>query len=88
MTDNSFYGKVPSKIIIGTVSNAVYSGDYKNIYDIQSFISGNVMTPSPYRDIRLNVRFAEALKETINIIVYAKFSEVVKIDHTKNVTLT
>ena len=46
------------------------------------------MTPSPYGDIRLNVRFAEALKETINIIVYAKFPEVVKIEHTRNVTLT
>ena len=36
MTDNSFYGKVPSKIIIGTVSNAVYSGDYKNPFNFQN----------------------------------------------------
>ena len=31
MTDNIFHGKVPSKIIIGMISNAAYSGDYKKI---------------------------------------------------------
>ena len=54
------------------------------LFDIQSFIAGNIMTSSPKR---LNVRFAQALKETINIIVYAKFPEAVKIDHTRNVYL-
>ena len=34
MTDNIFYGKVPSNIIIGMVSNAAYSGDYKKILSI------------------------------------------------------
>ena len=57
------------------------------LFDIQSFISGNIMTSSPSGHIRLNVRFAEALKETINIIVYAKFPEIVKIDHTRKVYL-
>ena len=28
MTDNIFHGKVPSKIIVGMVSNAAYCGDY------------------------------------------------------------
>ena len=29
MADNIFHGKVPSKVIIGMVLNAAYSGDYK-----------------------------------------------------------
>ena len=45
------------------------------------------MMSSPNGHIRINVNFAEALKETINIIVYAKIPEVVKIDHTRNVFL-
>ena len=28
MTDNIFHGKVPSKLIIGMVSNSAYSGDF------------------------------------------------------------
>ena len=36
MTDNIFHGKVPSKIIIGMVSNAAYSGDFsKNPYNFK-----------------------------------------------------
>ena len=45
------------------------------------------MTSSPSGHIRLNARFAEALKETINIIVYAKFPDIVKINHTRKVYL-
>ena len=37
MTDNIFHGEVPSKIIIGLVSNAAYSGDYtKNPFNFQN----------------------------------------------------
>ena len=37
MTDNIFHGKVPSKVIIGMVSNAAYSGDYKkNPFNFQN----------------------------------------------------
>ena len=33
MTDNIYHGKVPSKLIIGMLSNAAYSGDFsKNLY--------------------------------------------------------
>ena len=37
MTDNIFHGKVPSKIVVGLVSNAAYSGDYsKNPFNFQN----------------------------------------------------
>ena len=36
MTDNIYHGTVPSKLIIGMVSNAGYSGDYsKNPFDFK-----------------------------------------------------
>ena len=36
MTDNIFHGKVPSKLIIGMVSNSAYSGDFsKNPFNFQ-----------------------------------------------------
>ena len=155
MTDNIFHGKVPSKIIIGMVSNAAYSGDYtknpfnlKNmglnymeitvdgqpvpnrpfrpsysendyvssylslldnsryqkfssiikqsdyprgyalcIFDIQSFLTGKVMTNPGNGHVRLNVRFASALPETINILVYAKFPKILKIDQARVVSI-
>ena len=37
--------------------------------------------------IRLTMRFAKALSETINIIIYGKFPETLSIDHIRNVTL-
>ena len=156
MTDNIFHGQVPSKIIIGMVSNSAYSGDYvKNpfnfmnmglnyleinvdgqpvpsrpfrpnfdendyissylslldseldsksgiivkptdypngyalyLFDIQSFLSGSVMSKSPKGRVRLSVRFSKALAETINIVVYAKFPEIMSIDQSRNVNVT
>ena len=156
MTDNIFHGEVPSKIIVGLVSNAAYSGDYvknpfnfqnmgliyleinvdgqpvpnrpfrpnfaekdyvasylslldnefalKNgiiikgsdfpegyalyLFDVQSLISGGIMTKPAKGHVRLTVRFASAIKETINIIVYAKFPEVMNIDKARNVTVS
>ena len=156
MTDNIFHRQVPSKIIIGMVSNSAYSGDYdKNpfnfmnmglnyleinvdgqpvpsrpfrpnfdendyvssylslldsdldsksgiiikpthyangytlyLFDIQSFLSGSVMAKSPSGRVRLGVRFSKALGETINIIVYAKFPEIMSIDQSRNVNVT
>ena len=155
MTDNIFHGKVPSKIVVGLVSNAAYSGDYtKNPFnfqnmdlnymelsvdgqpvpnrpfkpnfnekdyvasylslvpndsdrkngliiqlsdypkgyalyqfDIQSFLSGQVMTNSGSGHVRLSLRFGTALPETINIIVYAKFPEILKIDQARMVNV-
>ena len=156
MTDNIFHGKVPSKIIIGMVSNAAYSGNYgqnpfnfKNmstnylevtvdgqpvpnrplkpnftendyvssylslfdneysrkkgliirladyangyalyLFDIQSFLSGKIMSKSIKGHVRLSIRYSEALKETINVIVYAKFPEILSIDQSRNVTIS
>ena len=45
------------------------------------------LTSSPNGHIRLNFRYAEALKETINIIVFEKFPEIVKINHSSKVYL-
>ena len=157
MTDNIFYGQVPSKIIIGMVSNLAYSRDYaKNpfnfmnmglnyleinvdgqpvpsrpfrpnfdendyissylslldseldlksmiivkptdyasgyalyLFDIQSFLSGSVVKITKWTiHVRLSVRFSKALVETINIIVYAKFPEIMSIDQSRNVNVT
>ena len=156
MTDNIFHGQVPSKIIIGMVSNSAYSGDYEKnpfnfmnmgvnyleinvdgqpvpsrpfrpnfdendyvssylslldsdldsksgliikptdypdgyalyLFDIQSFLTGSVMSKSPRGRVRLSVRFSKALAETINIIVYAKFPEIMTIDQARNVNVS
>ena len=156
MTDNIFHGQVPSKIIIGMVSNAAYSGDFsKNpfnfqnmstnylevtvdgqpvpnrplkpnfnendyvssylslfdneysrkkgliirlgdypigyalyLFDIQSYLSGQIMSKSIKGHVRLSIRYSEALKETINVIVYAKFPEILSIDQSRNVTIS
>ena len=156
MTDNIFHGKVPSKIIVGMVSNAAYSGDYsKNpfnfdnmdanylevtvdgqpvpnrplkpnygekdyvssylslmdneysrkkgliirysnyprgyalyLFDIQSFLSGKIMSKSIKGHVRLSIRYGKALTETINVIVYAKFPEILTVDQSRKVTIT
>ena len=144
MTDNIFHGKVPSKIIVGMVSNAAYSGDYiRNpfnyenmganylevtvvgqpvpgrplkpnyaekdyvssylslldneysrkkgliirlsdyalyLFDIQSFLSGKIMSKSIKGHVRLSIRYANALTETINVIVHARFPEILTVD--------
>ena len=49
-------------------------------FNIQSFLSGQVMMTSRSGHVRLSVRFQTALPETINIIVYAKFPDILKID--------
>ena len=46
------------------------------------------MTKPAKGHVRLTVRFASAIKEAINIIVYAKFSEVMNIDKARNVTVS
>ena len=58
------------------------------LFDVQSFISGGVMTKALKGHVRLSVRFANALQETINIIVYAKFPEIMTIDKARNVSVT
>ena len=156
MTDNIFHGEVPSKIIIGAVSNAAYSGDYQKnpfnfqnmglnyleinvdgqpvpsrpfrpnflendyvasylslldnefavkngiiikasdfpegyalyLFDVQSFISGGVMTKPAKGHVRLSMRFASAITETINVMIYAKFPEIMTIDKARNISVT
>ena len=46
------------------------------------------MTKAAIGHVRLSVRFASAITETINIIVYAKFPEVMNIDKARNVTVS
>ena len=153
MTDNIFHGKVPSKMIIGMVGNAAYSGnyaknpfnfenmntnflevtvdghpvpdvalrpDYSNndyvssyltlldnemgrkkgliiklneypdgytlyLLDIESFLSRKILSKSKSGHVRINASFASPLQETINVIVYAKFPEIISIDQSRNV---
>lgn len=58
------------------------------LFDLQSFLSGRIMAKSDTGHVRLSIRFATALADTINIIVYAKFPEILKIDQSRNVTIT
>ena len=46
------------------------------------------MSKSIKGHVRLSIRYSEALKETINVIVYAKFPEILSIDQSRNVTIS
>ena len=37
--------------------------------------------------VRMNFRFSEALDEPINVLVYAKFPDIISIDQSRNATL-
>ena len=155
MIDNIYHGNVPSKIIIGMVSNAAYSGNitlnpfnflHKNVnyievsvdgnpvphrplkpnfigedylssylslmdsdytskkgviisaeeypsgyslflFDLQSYLSEDIMTNINRGHVRLILRFDKALDEPINILVYAKFPDIVTIDQSRQVVL-
>ena len=51
-------------------------------------LRGKIMTRSNSGHVRLSIRYAKALPETINVLVYAKFPELVTIDHTGSVNLS
>ena len=154
-SDNIYHGNVPSKIIIGMVDNAAYSGSYNTnpfnfqnmdvnyleitvdgqpvpsrpfrpnylendytssylslldsdfdqkkgiiisksdypkgyalyLFDVQSYLSGKVMSKSIKGHVRLSVKFGSSLPMTITILVYSKFPEVMRIDNTRKVDL-
>ena len=46
------------------------------------------MTKSAKGHVRLSMRFATAIKETINVIVYAKFPDIMSIDKARNISVT
>ena len=58
------------------------------LFDVQSFISGGVMTKPAKGHVRLSMRFATAIEETINVIVYAKFPEIMSIDKARNISVS
>ena len=35
--------------------------------------------------LKVSIRFSKALAETINVLVYGKFPEILTIDHTRNI---
>ena len=57
------------------------------LFDIQSFLSGKIMSKSTSGHVRININFGSPLVETINILVYAKFSEILSIDQSRNITI-
>ena len=57
------------------------------LFDIQSFLSGHIMSEPIKGHIRLTMTFAKSFSKTINIIIYGKFPETLSIDHIRNVTL-
>ena len=46
------------------------------------------MSKSIKGHVRLSIRYAKALTETINVIVYAKFPEILTVDQSRKVTIT
>ena len=72
---------------------SVTYSDYPNgyavfIFDIQSFINSNVMTKPKKGHVSLNLGFSEAIDKSINVIVYAKFPDVVERDQSRKVRLS
>ena len=57
------------------------------LFDIQSFLTGKIMSKSQAGHVRINVSFATSLSETINVVVYAKFPEMISIDQSRNVKI-
>ena len=57
------------------------------LFDIQSYLSGKIMSNLMKGHLKVNMRFAKALDETINVLVYGKFPETLTIDHTRNVNI-
>ena len=71
----------------------IHMGDYPGgyalyLFDIQSFLSGKLMSSPMKGHLRLSIRYAKALAETINVIVYATFPEIVRIDQSRNVSMS
>ena len=57
------------------------------LFDLQSYLSEDVMTNIGKGHVRLNLRFASGLDEPINILVYAKFPDIVTIDQSRQVVI-
>ena len=57
------------------------------LFDIQSFLLGKIMS-SIKGHVRLSIWYAKALTETINVIVYARFPEILTVDQSRKVTVT
>ena len=64
-----------------------YKGYTLFLYDIQSFLSGHIMSKPIKGHIKFTMRFSKPLAETINIIIYGIFPETLSIDHSRNVIL-
>ena len=72
----------------GLVINLLeYKGFTLFLFDIQSYLSGKIMSKSMNRHHKVNMRFSKALAETINVLVYAKYPETLTINHTRNVNI-
>ena len=57
------------------------------LFDVQSYLSGKIMSKSMKGHLKVGMRFSKALAETINVLVYGKFPEILTIDHTRNVNI-
>ena len=45
------------------------------------------MSKSMKGHLKVNMRFSKALAETINVLVYGKFPEILTINHTRNIII-
>ena len=57
------------------------------LFDLQSYLNEDIMTNISKGHVRLNLRFEKGLDEPINILVYAKFPDIVTIDQSRQVVL-
>ena len=57
------------------------------LFDVQSYLTGKIMTKSMKGHLKIGMRFSKALAESINVLVYGKFPETITIDHTRSVNI-
>ena len=57
------------------------------LFDVQSYLSGKNNSKSMKGHLKVGMRSSKALAETINVLVYGKFPEILTRDHTRNVNI-
>ena len=71
--------------------NGISYSDYANGFSLWGFDlspdlnDGSHFNVTKHGNLRLELRFKEALTVTINVIVYAEFDNVIEIDSSRNV---
>lgn len=83
-----------SGIYFSDTGNAISLEEYPNGYCLAAFdLTADLSCNEPHWNIiksgtlRAEIRFAEALKSTINLIIFAEFDNVIEVDKNRNIIL-